>query len=214
MAQKERTLTPAEAARKARFDTLCREMEAQGYKRTDLTVGVVFANAAAIFLMLPFAAVLQFSYFWVNTSGGGSMEPGWALVFLVLLLLLMAVHEAIHGLTWGLFAKEHLRAVSFGVIWKYLTPYCTCAEPLKRWQYALGTAMPTLILGFGLGAVSVLLKQPLALCLASVMLFGGGGDALIILKVLLHRTGGKPAVWCDHPCECGVVVFEKTKTSL
>lgn len=210
MKGKTRKLSPAETARRERFEALCRELAAEGYEKTDLTIGLVFANIAAVFLMLPFAAALLISYFTVNESAAGILEPGAVRVFLVLLVLLMAVHEGIHGLTWGLFAKTHLRAISFGVIWKYLTPYCACGEPLRRWQYVLGTAMPTLVLGFGLRAASVLLGQPLALCLAVVMLFSGGGDALIILKVLLHRSGEKQAVWCDHPYACGVVVFEKS----
>jgi hypothetical protein len=43
------------------------------------------------------------------------------------------------------------------------------------------------------------------------MIFGGGGDFLIILKMLLYRSGGKEAVFYDHPTECGFVVFEKSK---
>lgn len=210
MAKQKRALTPAETARKERFDALCREMAEAGYEKTDLTVGIVFANAASIFLMLPFAAALWVCYVLVNPSGRVDLSLGGALVFLVLLLLLTVVHEGIHGLTLGAFAKGHLRSISFGVIWTYLTPYCTCAEPLKRWQYVVGTAMPTLILGFGLGAAAVGLGQPMLFLLSVIMLFGGGGDALIILKVLFHRSGGRNAVYCDHPYDCGVVVFEQS----
>lgn len=209
MAEKERALTPAEAARKARFDVLCRNMEEAGYQKTDLTVGIVFANIASVFLMLPFVIFFFFWYFRVNASAAGTVGSGGYLLFLVLLLLLVVLHEGIHGLTWGIFAKEHLRSISFGVIWKYLTPYCTCAEPMKRWQYVLGTAMPTLLLGFGLGAAAIYLGHPLPFFLSVVLLFGGGGDLLIILKVLLHRSGGRQAVYCDHPYACGTVVFEK-----
>ncbi len=210
MARQERTLTPAETARRERFDALCREMAEEGYEKTDLTVGIVFANAASIFLMLPFVLLFCIWYFLVNASAAGVISSGGYLLFLVLLVLLVVLHEGIHGLTWGMFAKGHLRSISFGVIWKYLTPYCTCAEPLRRWQYVLGTAMPTLILGFGLGAASVGLGQPLFFLLSVILLFGGGGDFLIILKVLFHRSGGRDMVCCDHPYECGVVVFEKS----
>lgn len=210
MSRRERTLTPAETVRKERFEALCREMESAGYRKTDLTVGIVSVNIAAVLLMLPFAAALWICYFLRGASGAGSRVTGGPLVFLALLILLMVLHECIHGLVWGLFAEHHLRAVSFGVIWKYLTPYCACAEPLKRWQYILGAAMPTLILGFGLGAVSAALGQPLLLLLAIVMLFSGGGDFLIILKILLRRSGGRQILCCDHPYDCGAVVFEKS----
>lgn len=45
--------------------------------------------------------------------------------------------------------------------------------------------------------------------MAEIMVLGGGGDFLIVLKMLLHKTKGKNALYYDHPYECGVVVFEK-----
>lgn len=138
-----------------------------------------------------------------------SMSPLEFLFFLLVMLLLTAVHEGIHGLTWGLFAESHWRAIRFGVIWKALTPYCTCAQPMKRGQYILGAAMPTLVLGIGLTAAAALTGIFWVFILALAMIFGGGGDFTIILKILLHRQCGKEAVYYDHPYECGVVVFEK-----
>lgn len=138
-----------------------------------------------------------------------SMSPLEFLFFLLVMLLLTAVHEGIHGLTWGLFAESHWRSIRFGVIWKALTPYCTCAQPMKRGQYILGAAMPTLVLGIGLTAAAALTGIFWVFILALAMIFGGGGDFTIILKILLHRQCGKEAVYYDHPYECGVVVFEK-----
>lgn len=95
------------------------------------------------------------------------------------------------------------------MIWKALTPYCTCLRPVKRGQYILGAAMPTLVLGIGLTASAALTGVYWVFILALAMIFGGGGDFAIILKMLLHRQRGKEAVYYDHPYECGVVVFEK-----
>lgn len=146
MAKNERKLTPAEQKRKEQFALVCEEMERQGYRKTDLTIGVVKANLLALIVMLPFAVlsgavVLSRVSF---LSMAESMSPFDFLLFLLVMLLLTAVHEGIHGLTWGLFAESHWRAIRFGVIWKALTPYCTCAQPMKRGQYILGAAMPTL----------------------------------------------------------------------
>ena len=44
------------------------------------------------------------------------------------------------------------------------------------------------------------------------MVLGGGGDALIIIKMLRHRTpAGSSTVYYDHPCECGLVAFTRTQ---
>lgn len=108
-----------------------------------------------------------------------------------------------------MFGKDYWKSIRFGVIWKALTPYCTCAQPIKRGQYILGAAMPTLVLGIGLTAAAALTGSFSVFTLAIAMIFGGGGDFAIILKMLLHRQCGKEAVYYDHPYECGVVVFEK-----
>lgn len=211
MAKNERKLTPAEQKRKEQFALVCEEMERQGYRKTDLTIGVVKANLLALIVMLPFAVlsgavVLSRVSF---LSMVESMSPFDFLLYLLVMLLLTAVHEGIHALTWAMFGKDYWKSIRFGVIWKALTPYCTCLRPAKRGQYILGAAMPTLVLGIGLTAAAALTGIFWVFILALAMIFGGGGDFAIILKILLHRQCGKEAVYYDHPYECGVVVFEK-----
>ena len=211
MAKNERKLTPAEQKRKEQFALVCEEMERQGYRKTDLTIGVVKANLLALIVMLPFAVlsgavVLSRVSF---LSMAELMSPFDFLLFLLVMLLLTAVHEGIHALTWAMFGKDYWKSIRFGVIWKALTPYCTCAQPMKRGQYILGAAMPTLVLGIGLTAAAALTGVYWVFILAIAMIFGGGGDFAIILKMLLHRQQGRDAVYYDHPYECGVVVFEK-----
>lgn len=211
MAKNERKLTHAEQKRKEQFALVCEEMERQGYRKTDLTIGVVKANLLALIVMLPFAVlsgavVLSRVSF---LSMAELMSPFDFLLFLLVMLLLTAVHEGIHALTWAMFGKDYWKSIRFGVIWKALTPYCTCAQPMKRWQYILGGAMPTLVLGIGLTVAAALTGIFWVFILAIAMIFSGGGDFTIILKILLHRQRGKEAVYYDHPYECGVIVFEK-----
>ena len=41
------------------------------------------------------------------------------------------------------------------------------------------------------------------------MIFGGGGDFVIILKMLLYKHPNQEVLYYDHPYECGVVAFER-----
>ena len=66
----------------------------------------------------------------------------------------MAIHEGIHGLTWGLLSPDGFSTIEFGLIKEYMTPYCYCGTPLTRGQYILGSMMPTLVLGFMQGGCS------------------------------------------------------------
>lgn len=205
--KKERKLTEAELRRKARFEALAADMEGQGWTVHDLTIGAVKANILAFLVMFPFALAVAIWYLMVN---GSLSEPSLTdmLLLLVLLIALLAAHEGIHGLVWGLCAPSRFRSIEFGIVWAVLSPYCTCAEPMKKGQYLLGSAMPTLILGFGLGIVAVYTGVSLLLYLAVLMILGGGGDFCIILKLLAYRPQGE-VVYCDHPYEVGLVAFER-----
>lgn len=205
--KKERKLTKAELRRKARFEALAADMEGQGWTAHDLTIGAVKANILAFLVMFPFALAVAIWYLMVN---GSLNEPSLTdmLLLLVLLIALLAAHEGIHGLVWGLCAPGGFRSIEFGVVWAVLSPYCTCAEPMKKGQYLLGSAMPTLILGFGLGIVAIYTGVSLLLYLSVLMILGGGGDFCIILKLLAYRPQGE-VVYCDHPYEVGLVAFER-----
>ena len=211
MAKNERKLTPAEQKRKEQFALVCEEMERQGYRKIDLTIGVVKANLLALIVMLPFA-VLSGAVVLSSYSLRSMIEsPITSLVLLFYFPHCFCLPQSMKAstLTWAMFAKDHWKSIRFGVIWKALTPYCTCLRPVKRGQYILGAAMPTLVLGIGLTTAAALTGSFSVFILAIAMIFSGGGDFTIILKILLHRQRGKEAVYYDHPYECGVVVFEK-----
>lgn len=211
----ERKLTKKEQERKEAYEKVCKKMEKDGYQKHDLTVGLVFANIMALFLAIPFIAVMAVFYFKVNKGILDSVSFwGFYLQLIlscVLFFILVVVHELIHGFTWGSFAKKHFKSISFGIIWKAVTPYCTCSEPLRKWQYIIGALMPTIILGLGLGIISIFSGSLVLFITAMFMFLGGGGDMLIVIKLLMYRAKGKDAVIYDHPYECGLVVFEKDK---
>lgn len=213
MPKKERKLSQAEQERKAEFESVSAKLLEDGYKRTDLTVGVVKANVISLFVMLPFIAASFLAFYFANRSA--EIDTSFTMLgyfgFLIGIIVLAVVHELIHGLTWGAFAEGHFKSIRFGVIWKMLTPYCACLKPLRKWQYVLGSAMPTVIIGIGLTAAAAAAGSCGLELLAVVLIAGGGGDLLIIIKALGYKSQGGDVLLYDHPYECGVVAFEKTE---
>ena len=61
--EKKRKLSPREEQRLARFEALCAEMEAKGYRKRELMIGIVKANVITILLAIPLcaAAILLFA---------------------------------------------------------------------------------------------------------------------------------------------------------
>lgn len=107
----------------------------------------------------------------------------------------------------GCFCKKGRKAISFGFIPQYLTPYCTCNEPLKKGEYITGALMPTLLLGFLPAAGASVTGSAVLFCISAVMIFAGGGDLTIVLKLLRYKTESSEALYLDHPYQAGLVVF-------
>ena len=211
MSKKERKLTPAEQRRKAAYQELSAALEQQGYEKRELTIGVLAANLGSLLLTFPLILALIWAYYLIHPEGSAAPTLLSSAFFLPLLLALIVLHEGLHGLTWACFVPGHLRSVQFGIIWKSLNPYCTCSQPMKRWQYVLGSLMPTLVLGFGLSAAAVALGRLWLLAIAGLMLLAGGADLLIALRLVFFRSRGRPLLCCDHPYACGLAVFQKSK---
>lgn len=129
--------------------------------------------------------------------------------FIFLSMAEMAIHEGIHGLTWGLLSPDGFSTIEFGLIKEYMTPYCYCGTPLTRGQYILGSMMPTLVLGFMQGGVAILTGNLLILVLAVFLMIGGGGDFLIDGMLLRYKKKKETLILMDHPTELGFVAFEK-----
>ena len=69
--------------------------------------------------------------------------------------------------------------------------------------------MPTIILGVLMGAVAVISGSTILLFIAVLMLFGGGGDMLVTMKLLRYKSVSEDVLFIDHPYEVGTAVFEK-----
>lgn len=129
--------------------------------------------------------------------------------FLILFMILIVVHEIIHGLTWAIFAKGRLKAIAFGFIVQYFTPYCTCKEPLKKYQMILGAMMPTIVLGIFPGIAAAITGSAFLIYMACFMILGGGADIMISVRMLFYRSNTKDVLYYDHPYKIGSIIFEK-----
>lgn len=207
--KRQRRLTGAEQLRKKRFEAAKAQLQGQGYEADDLTLGALYVNVMALVLGLPVVLALGVGFLIRNPAVSLRLGRVNLLGFLLVFLLLIVVHELIHGLSWALFAKGHWQAISFGFIVRSVTPYCTCGEALKKGQYLFGAFMPTLLLGLLPALIAVFTGSPTLFFLGALMILSGGGDLAIILKLLRHRGRAGETLYLDHPYECGLVAFSR-----
>lgn len=118
----------------------------------------------------------------------------------------IVAHELIHGLIFGLYAENGFKSIRFGVIWKMLTPYCHCKEPLKIKHYLLGALMPAIVLGFIPAVVALFMGN------AKLLIFGlffiGAAASDFMVAWILRKENGNDYVQ-DHPSEAGCWVYRE-----
>ena len=207
-AEDERRLSPAEAERKEKFDRYRERMDRAGYEYVDLTVGLVYANIMAIVLSAPF--FLAFGVLFAKSrrtasSAGPLSMTGVFLAYLVRI----PVHELIHGVAWSFFSPNGWRDISFGFIKKYMTPYCTCSQALKKGPYFFGALAPLFVLGIVPAVISVFTGSFPLLIFALLMIMSAGGDMTIVGKILSGGPKGGDVRYLDHPYQAGCVAFVK-----
>ncbi|MCR4740834.1 MAG: DUF3267 domain-containing protein [Lachnospiraceae bacterium] len=208
--EKARKLSPAEERRLKKFEEVCADMETMGYRKVELTIGIVWANVVAIFLAIPIV-VIGVGLFAVNNPGvipiiGNTRD---FLIFFISILVLVVIHELIHGFTWSFFAENGMKDIELGFMKQYLTPYATCCTPLKKAGYIMGAAMPMIILGIIPLIIAIAIGSALILSIGLIMTIAAGGDIMIIFKLLTYRSDAGEKLIYDHPTQAGCCIFEK-----
>lgn len=196
------------------------EQEAYGaYRREKRTIDIARANAYGLRLLLPASLAFGLPFFvvwWDRYRPSALMDRLQALSVEELIFgpLMVAgvmlggivLHELIHGLTWAPFAPHGFRDIRFGVMWKYLAPYCHCKEPLRVRPYILGALMPALMLGVAPGVWSIAIGHLGMLLFGIFFTVAAIGDFMVVDLV---RHEPPDTLVQDHPSEAGCYVFRK-----
>ena len=207
---KERKLTKAEQKRMENFDSVKTSFLENGYEMKEHTLGIVYANVIAFFVSFPFMApVIALFILFHRASIIEIFDYSRIWFFLPAYIIAVVLHEAVHGVTWGLFAKNHFKSINFGLMKEMLTPYCTCSEPLEKRHYILGSLMPLFLIGYLPAVIGVFTSQGWLFLLGIIMILGAGGDIIITYRMLRYKSEKKETVYFDHPVKCGFITFEK-----
>jgi len=184
-------------------------LQPEGSKK--VVIDIVKANVFGVVLMVVSAILFLVPFFliWKDRKPISTMlvEFGDSIpVLLVLMFVGIVVHELIHGLTWAYFAKNGWKSISFGVMWKMLTPYCHCDEPMSIPGYMCGAMMPCVVLGVIPAVVALFIGSLPLLAWGVFFIAAAGGD--IWMTWLLTKENPKSMV-LDHPSEAGFYILDE-----
>lgn len=176
----------------------------KNYTQEKLTINIFKANVYAILMAIPIMIIYGVPYYLLGHKIVANTLDGFTLI--IGLLIGIIIHEFLHGITWAKYAKNGFRSIKFGIMWKKLTPYCHCKEPLLVKHYLWGAIMPAIILGFIPAIAAIIFGIYQLLAFAMVFTIAAGGDFIIIY---LLRKEDKNSLVQDHPSEPGCFIYRK-----
>lgn len=178
-------------------------------EKKDLSISMLSANLLSLAFAIPLAIVLAWIFIlrwgYPQLLGGINAFFGNLIVFLVIFIIGIVIHELIHGISWALFAKIPFSAIKFGFQVQTLTPYAHCARPVPVNAYRAGTFMPALILGILPAIVAIIDGSGWLFSLGLIFTISAGGD-MVILWIL--RIVAPEKLVEDHPSRAGCYVLE------
>jgi hypothetical protein len=193
------------------------------YIKEEITIEASQANIKALLLMVPISVILltpywmlwkeQFTREYFKSMASFSKEwSGWGtLIALVIIIFGIILHELIHGITWARFAHSGFRSIRFGVLWKELTPYCHCTEPLTIKQYIIGACMPAVVLGIIPALIAFATGNIGFMAFGLFFTVAAAGDFMMV-NILKNEKPGD--LIQDHPSKIGCYIFRKPEESM
>jgi uncharacterized RDD family membrane protein YckC len=119
------------------------------------------------------------------------------------LLAGIAAHEALHAISWRLAGRLPARSVAFGVNWRVLMPFAHPRPPMPARAYALGAAVPGIVLGLVPAAAGLVTGDGAWSGWGALFTAAAAGD-LLVLRSLRGLPGA--ALVRDHPTRVGCEV--------
>ncbi len=188
-------------------------MNFEGYKKELLIIDLVKAYVVGLKYFAFFALIFGIPYLLV---WGFTSKPLFetdnllikALLPIGLFFLGIVIHELIHGIFFAKYAESGFKSVKFGVLWKTLTPYAHCKEPLKIKQYTYALLAPLIIVGIIPAILGIIIGSGLLLFFGIILSGGAAGDLMIYN--LIKKENPEDYVQ-DHPSEAGCWIYRKDK---
>jgi hypothetical protein len=190
------------------------------YKQEEVTIDPVKANINAILLTIPIGLLIAAPYYLIwkdkytlqNIKTYIALHKGWLAysgpIIIGVMIIGIVLHELIHGITWSRYAKQGFRSIKFGVLWKMITPYCHCKEPLLIRHYIIGGIMPAVVLGFLPSIIAMITGKLFLLIFGLFFTTAAAGDFMIINTL---RKENMNDLVQDHPSKIGCYIFRKSR---
>lgn len=190
-------------------------MNFENFEKEEKVIDLLKANLVSLKYLALFAMVFSVPFFLIWKTGFSltlfNAENLYLKLFLPLLIMILGivVHELIHGIFFAMYAKNGFKSIKFGILWKMLTPYCHCKEPLQIKHYSVALLAPFVILGI-IPAVISLFTGNLVLLIFGILFSSAAAGDLMIYQLI--KSENPEDYVQDHPTEAGYYLFKHKKS--
>lgn len=209
---REANMTKDENMRLNDFNKISQSYIYDGYTFKEKGMGILKANLITFFISIPFffASVFLFKLIHKEYDLPSFLFEDKGMLYLIMgFVVLIIVHELLHGLTWSIFTPNGIKDIAFGFVWKYLTPYASCRVPLYKSQYLLGVLMPFFVLGLIPTVVGFAMGNFFVFLVGIIFILAAGGDIIMTYLILSYKKSKQYLFVYDHPTKMAVRFFEK-----
>jgi len=180
----------------------------ENYIKEKRTINMLWANVFALLLFVAVVAAFCGPYYLIygaeDFSIVGESTTVQTIVFFVLVAVGVVLHELIHGICWVQCVEGGWKTIKFGIMWKSLSPYCHCSEPMKVRNYRFGALAPLFVLGIFPSVIALFIGSASLLLYGILFTASAAGD--IIICWILRKESPDNYVE-DHPSEAGCWVY-------
>lgn len=178
-------------------------------KQQEILVNVGVVNMFSLIAFVGVGGLSTAAYAVLHLSkNGGSMavrlgldSVSRAVLFLVAYVLLVYLHERVHG--WGYLVLGGVKT-EYRIQWKQLAVQSLAQSPMPIHAYRAAVALPTVVIALPLYVIGLAGGNFLLYLMGVLQLVGGVGD-VVLLWVLRRIPGGCTAV--DHPEKSGCIIY-------
>ena len=117
----------------------------------------------------------------------------------------IVVHELLHAVSWWAAGRLRWSEIKFGILWAQLMPFAHPRRPIPAWSYAVGAAVPGVVLGIVPAIASVITGSGTLSSFGAMGLAAAGGDMMVIYTL---RRLSSHALVQDHPSRVGCEVVD------
>jgi len=193
-------------------------LQTENYTKEKLTINLVWANVFGFIILIPIIAIYATPFFliWGEQYQDINIHDllqnikeqffSHSLILFLYIFGGIILHELIHGFFWSLYTSNGFKSIRFGIMWKMLTPYCHCKEPLKIKHYIIGAVMPAIILGVLPALIGIIIGALGWVIFGVFFTMAASSDFLIINLLKKERMNDFVQ---DHPTEAGCFVYRE-----